>query len=174
VEPRLLQALEQGDHRKLPEGVFIVALARRIAGTLNANVEEGITNVRQSRLMEHRPTGTSKPSGDASPDLAPRLTEPTRKPPRQTPSLSGRPWERQPLGSCWPHPPAAAPPLRRNRSPPRLRNGPCRHRLLSSRPKAPSPVASRAPVRTPCAFRPASPAGWRCATPTAKHSLKGP
>jgi transcriptional regulator with XRE-family HTH domain len=91
VEPRLLQALEQGDHRKLPEGVFIVALARRIAGTLNANVEEGITNVRQSRLMEHRPTGTSKPSGDASPDLAPRLTEPTRKPPRQTPSLSGRP-----------------------------------------------------------------------------------
>ena len=91
VEPRLLQALEQGDHRKLPEGVFIVALARRIAGTLNANVEEGITNVRQSRLMEHRPTGTSKPSGDASPDLAPRLTEPTRKPPRQTQSLSGRP-----------------------------------------------------------------------------------
>jgi transcriptional regulator with XRE-family HTH domain len=91
VEPRLLQALEQGDHRKLPEGVFIVALARRIAGTLNANVEEGIANVRQTRLMEYRPAGTSKPSGDASPDLAPRLTEPTRKPPRQTPSLSGRP-----------------------------------------------------------------------------------
>lgn len=90
VEPRLLQALEQGDHRKLPEGVFIVALARRIAGTLNANVEEGIANVRQSRLMEHRPASTSKPSGDASPDLAPRLTEPTRKPPRQTPSSSGR------------------------------------------------------------------------------------
>jgi cytoskeletal protein RodZ len=91
VEPRLLQALEQGDHRKLPEGVFIVALARRIAGTLNANVEEGIANVRQSRLMDHRPAGTSTPSGDASPDVATRLTEPTRKPPRQTPSPSGRP-----------------------------------------------------------------------------------
>ena len=91
VEPRLLQALEQGDHRRLPEGVFIVALARRIAGTLNANVEEGIANVRQSRLMDHRPAGTSKPSGDTSPDVSTRLTEPTRKLPRQTSGPSGRP-----------------------------------------------------------------------------------
>lgn len=57
VEPRLLRALEQGDHGQLPEGVFIVALARRMAGSLNANVDEAIASVRGSRLMQHRPPG---------------------------------------------------------------------------------------------------------------------
>jgi transcriptional regulator with XRE-family HTH domain len=89
VEPRLLQALEQGDHRRLPEGVFIVALARRIAGTLNMNVEEGIASVRQSRLMEPRPVDRSRSS--RNPDPAPRRTEPTHKLPRQTSGPFGRP-----------------------------------------------------------------------------------
>jgi cytoskeleton protein RodZ len=91
VEPRLLQALEQGDHGKLPEGVFIVAMARRIAETLNVNVEEGIANVRQSRLMEHRPAGRSQASEESSPDLSPRPAQPTPKPMRQTPSSPARP-----------------------------------------------------------------------------------
>ena len=90
VEPRLLQALEKGDHNKLPEGVFIVALARRIAETLNVNLEEGIANVRESRLMERRPAGPSKPSGHGSPDLSVSTSEATRNPPRPTPSLSRR------------------------------------------------------------------------------------
>ncbi|MEB3257167.1 MAG: RodZ domain-containing protein [Cyanobacteriota bacterium] len=89
VEPRLLQALEQGDHLRLPEGVFIVALARRIAGTLNANVEEGIASVRQSRLMEPRPVDRSRSS--RTPDPSPRRTEPTQKPPQQISGPSGRP-----------------------------------------------------------------------------------
>ncbi|MFN6353448.1 MAG: RodZ domain-containing protein [Cyanobacteriota bacterium] len=62
VEPRLLHALEGANHSQLPEGVFIVALARRIAGSLNANVEDAIASVRQSRLMEHRPAARSNPA----------------------------------------------------------------------------------------------------------------
>ncbi|MFN9645082.1 MAG: helix-turn-helix domain-containing protein [Cyanobacteriota bacterium] len=46
-----LQALEAGDHTRLPEGVFVVALARRIAGALNTDLEAPIQAVRQSRLM---------------------------------------------------------------------------------------------------------------------------
>jgi cytoskeleton protein RodZ len=90
VEPRLLQALERGDHNKLPEGVFIVALARRIAETLNVNLEEGIVGVRQSRLMERRPAGPAKASGDGGPDLSASPSEAIRNPPRPTPSLARR------------------------------------------------------------------------------------
>ncbi|MEB3300853.1 MAG: helix-turn-helix domain-containing protein [Cyanobacteriota bacterium] len=71
VEPRLLQALEGANHSQLPEGVFIVALARRIAGSLNANLEDAIANVRQSRLMEHRPAARSNPA-DGLPTSLPR------------------------------------------------------------------------------------------------------
>lgn len=91
MEPRILEALERGEHHQLPEGVFIVALARRIAGTLNVDVEEGIANVRQSRLMDHRPTVPAPATGDPRPDLAPRPARPLRQSPRQTTSLPGRP-----------------------------------------------------------------------------------
>lgn len=96
VEPRLLQALEQGDHRKLPEGVFIVALARRIAGSLNVNLEDAITNVRQSRLMEHKPPGRSSASGELTQEIAgqPPQTnqQPTRQKPRHLERRSPNPW----------------------------------------------------------------------------------
>lgn len=96
MEPRLLEALEQGDHRKLPEGVFIVATARRIAASLNVNVEEAIANVRQSRLMEHHAAGRSPSSKEAIPDLPQRPPQAPRKPHRQKSSHPGRrpipPW----------------------------------------------------------------------------------
>ncbi|MFM9072422.1 MAG: helix-turn-helix domain-containing protein, partial [Cyanobium sp.] len=79
VEPRLLQALEQGDHRKLPEGVFIIATARRIAGSLNVNVEDAIASVRQSRLMDHRSASRSPSPGDILPEKP--SSQPGRRPP---------------------------------------------------------------------------------------------
>lgn len=79
VEPRVLQALEAGDHTQLPEGVFVVALARRISASLNADMEEAITGVRQSRLMAHRPPGRSIPTPDQP--LSPLLRQPPGPPP---------------------------------------------------------------------------------------------
>lgn len=83
MEPRLLEALERGEHQQLPEGVFIVALARRIAGTLNVDVEEGITDVRQSRLMDPKPTAPPPAADNPRHERAPR------------PARSPRPFQRQ-------------------------------------------------------------------------------
>ncbi|MEB3317254.1 MAG: RodZ domain-containing protein [Cyanobacteriota bacterium] len=63
MAPRQLQALEEGDHARLPEGVFIVALARRVAGALQADLEEAILAVRQSRLLRREvPAKTTPPA----------------------------------------------------------------------------------------------------------------
>lgn len=87
MEPRLLEALERGEHQQLPEGVFIVALARRIAGTLNVDVEEGITDVRQSRLMDPKPTAPPPAADNSRHERAPR---PARSP-RQSHQQTARP-----------------------------------------------------------------------------------
>ncbi len=92
VEPRLLKSLELGDHGQLPEGVFIVALARRMAGSLNTNVDEAIASVRGSRLMQHKPPGRTPPPEEAGSSL-PRGSA-------QAPSLSVR----HPRGPATPKP----------------------------------------------------------------------
>jgi cytoskeletal protein RodZ len=46
-----LAALETGDHRHLPEAVFVVAQAKRVAGTLGIDVSQQISDLQQSRLM---------------------------------------------------------------------------------------------------------------------------
>jgi len=86
VAPRLLRALEQGDHQQLPEGVFIVALARRIAGSLHINVDDAIDKVRQSRLMDYRPPGRSVASLEGRPS---QISRPLQASPAAT---------RRPLG----------------------------------------------------------------------------
>lgn len=100
VEPRLLRALEQGDHQQLPEGVFIVALARRIAGILHINVDDAIDKVRQSRLMDYRPPGRRASSLEALPS---QLSRPLQAAPvatrrRPTAQASSMPW-RWPLAA---------------------------------------------------------------------------
>jgi cytoskeleton protein RodZ len=67
IAPRQLKALEEGDHTHLPEGVFIVALARRVAETLHADVDEALQAVRQSRLLRP-PEHATRPPSDAGPD----------------------------------------------------------------------------------------------------------
>jgi len=46
-----LRALETGDHAHLPEGVFVIALARRVASALDVNIDEAVQGLRGSRLM---------------------------------------------------------------------------------------------------------------------------
>ena len=66
LEPRQLKALEAGDHTRLPEGVFVVALARRVADALHSDLEEAIVAVRQSPLMRReRPERTAAPNSEA-------------------------------------------------------------------------------------------------------------
>ena len=46
-----LTALETGDHRHLPEAVFVVAQAKRVAGALWIDVSQQISDLQNSRLM---------------------------------------------------------------------------------------------------------------------------
>ncbi|MBM5815041.1 MAG: helix-turn-helix domain-containing protein [Cyanobacteria bacterium K_Offshore_surface_m2_239] len=85
LAPRQLQALEEGDHTRLPEGVFVVALARRVAEALNADVDEALQAVRESRLMRRSVPAVrpASPEGGAEeavrpvpPPIAPREADP--------------------------------------------------------------------------------------------------
>jgi transcriptional regulator with XRE-family HTH domain len=81
LAPRQLKALEEGDHTRLPEGVFVVALARRVAGALHVDLEDAIQAVRQSRLMHRdgavpRPPTSSASPGDATPPEPQRAAAP--------------------------------------------------------------------------------------------------
>lgn len=100
VEPRLLRALEQGDHQQLPEGVFIVALARRIAGSLHINVDDAIDKVRQSRLMDYRPPGRGIASLEGGPSQVSRPSQAAPVATRRRPAAQGSsmPW-RWPLAA---------------------------------------------------------------------------
>ncbi|MDM7953181.1 MAG: helix-turn-helix domain-containing protein [Cyanobium sp. CZS 25K] len=49
-----LMALETGDHRHLPEAVFVVAQAKRVAGALRIDVSQQISDLQESRLMRRR------------------------------------------------------------------------------------------------------------------------
>ena len=74
-----LRALETGDHTHLPEGVFVIALARRVASALELNIDEAVVALRGSRLMvrpQPRPTQPPAPTRRSKPSptgpLAPR------------------------------------------------------------------------------------------------------
>ena len=47
-----LDALEQGDRLRLPEPVFVIAQAKRVAGSLGITIDEQIAALRRSGLME--------------------------------------------------------------------------------------------------------------------------
>ena len=56
-----LMALENGDHRHLPEAVFVVAQAKRVAGALGIDVSEQISDLHNSRLMRLGRTPVARP-----------------------------------------------------------------------------------------------------------------
>ena len=67
-----LDALEQGDRSRLPEPVFVIAQAKRVAGSLGITIDEQIAALRRSGLMEpvRRPV---VPALVASEPLAPEV-----------------------------------------------------------------------------------------------------
>lgn len=97
LAPRQLKALEEGDHTRLQEGVFVVALARRVAGALQADLDEAIQAVRQSRLMRRPLAAVPHP---AAPALAAAPISPEADPvgPAGVPPLRAIPW-RWPLAA---------------------------------------------------------------------------
>ncbi len=50
-----LQALESGDRSRLPEGVFVIAQARRVGAVLDVDLEGPIAQLRASKWMDRRP-----------------------------------------------------------------------------------------------------------------------
>lgn len=66
-----VQALEEGDASRLPEPVFVIAQARRVAGSLAINIDEALQTLRDSfqihinpikaaELAPHAPSGPAK------------------------------------------------------------------------------------------------------------------
>jgi len=79
-----LDALEQGDRRRLPEPVFVIAQAKRVAGSLGITIDEQIAALRSSGLME--------PIRRPAPLLvAPEPLTPVQSPPRLAPPVSAMP-----------------------------------------------------------------------------------
>ena len=82
-----LKALETGDHTHLPEGVFVIALARRVASSLDLNIDEAVQALRGSRLMVR---AQPRPS---LPPAPPRRNKPSATgplPPRREMSAPGQ------------------------------------------------------------------------------------
>jgi transcriptional regulator with XRE-family HTH domain len=50
-----LRALEEGDRDELPEAVFVVAQARRVAASLDLNIDDDIAALRANRAFQARP-----------------------------------------------------------------------------------------------------------------------
>lgn len=73
-----LTALEAGDHTHLPEAVFVVAQAKRVAGALGIDVSQQISDLQGSRLMRAK--------GHPAP-VAPLQRRPSIAPARQGRSL---------------------------------------------------------------------------------------
>jgi len=75
-----LQALEDGDADRLPEPVFVIAQARRVANTLAINVDAPLQTLRESGGFRPRPVKVA--------ELAPQVEAPG----------AGRPWPVQAIG----------------------------------------------------------------------------
>jgi cytoskeletal protein RodZ len=118
ISPGQLQALEEGDHTRLPEGVFVLALARRVAGVLHVNVDEAVLAARQSRLMGRSHPISSPPKQPPQPTVnadrdPPRSAQPAEAPsppPAQpmAPQDSAPPPDPSPSLAPTPSPPATA------------------------------------------------------------------
>ena len=83
-----LRALEQGDRTELPEAVFVVAQARRVAASLGLNIDAEISALRGNAAFQASPS------------------RPPQAPPPSAPAAAGSPI------SVPPAPPAAAPTAR--------------------------------------------------------------
>jgi cytoskeletal protein RodZ len=75
-----LKALEAGDHAHLPEGVFVIALARRVASALEINIDNEVQDLRGSALMRRpkpQPPLAPVPPRPRAPGSSPTLRRET-------------------------------------------------------------------------------------------------
>ncbi|MCH9714651.1 MAG: DUF4115 domain-containing protein [Cyanobacteria bacterium] len=70
-----LQALEQGDRHALPESVFVVAQARRVAASLGLNIDAEITALRDNPSFQTQPSKRTTPPPTPPPN-PPRTPQP--------------------------------------------------------------------------------------------------
>ncbi|WP_425386799.1 helix-turn-helix domain-containing protein [Cyanobium gracile] len=164
-----LTALETGDHRHLPEAVFVVAQAKRVAGALGIDVSQQISDLQTSRLMR---VGRSPV---ARPPLQRKVRTPTAPARRSGPPAGcGRPWFSWAAvpwrwRACRAGSPPPRPPGSRHRPRP-----PARPRRPARPPHRPLPRRHQGRRRISCCWRAASPAGWRCARPPARPCSAAP
>ena len=62
-----LEALESGDMKRLPEPVFVVAQARRVAAILGLDVEADLAALRSNPLLKARPAPLVSPAANTAP-----------------------------------------------------------------------------------------------------------
>lgn len=81
--PEQLRALEDGNREELPEAVFVVAQARRVAASLGVNIDEDIAALRANQAFQARAPQPG-PAASAAPPLGPAVR--ADAPPDSTPS----------------------------------------------------------------------------------------
>jgi cytoskeletal protein RodZ len=81
-----LMALEAGDHTQLPEAVFVVAQAKRVAGVLGIDISQQISDLHASRMMSKpgKPALASSPPRAATATASPSPRTGTASPPRRS------------------------------------------------------------------------------------------
>lgn len=77
-----LQALEEGDAGRLPEPVFVIAQARRVANSLSINVDVPLQALRESGQFQAKPVKVAElsPRSPTRPHRAPERTAAARGP----------------------------------------------------------------------------------------------
>jgi cytoskeletal protein RodZ len=81
-----LMALEAGNHTQLPEAVFVVAQAKRVAGVLGIDISQQISDLQTSRMMAkpRKPALASSPPRAATATASPSPRAGTSSPPRRS------------------------------------------------------------------------------------------
>jgi cytoskeleton protein RodZ len=96
-----LRALEQGSREELPEAVFVVAQARRVATSLGVNIDAEIAALRESQAFQARTAKRAEPQSRPVPPRAQPVEAATSSP---QPKPAGTPARRSsrllPLGAA--------------------------------------------------------------------------
>ncbi|QVL52190.1 MAG: helix-turn-helix domain-containing protein [Cyanobium sp. M30B3] len=85
--PEQLRALEEGNRKELPEAVFVVAQARRVAASLGLNIDDDIAALRRNQAFQAR---QPMPQPSSGPSAAP-ARRPAAQPDAPPPAPPSRP-----------------------------------------------------------------------------------
>lgn len=85
-----LRALEQGDRADLPEAVFVVAQARRVAASLGVNIDAEISSLRGNAAFQASPSRPPQALPPSAPAAAGSPISVPPAPPAAAPTARGR------------------------------------------------------------------------------------